>query len=71
MILTKRIIAILSIIFFAQYVYASDEVYLDINPTEIHRFDTGELQYENSKKNDDEDEDYIKPSFQTMKKMFD
>lgn len=73
MILTKRIITTLSIIFFAQSVYASEEVYLDINPTEIHRFDTGELQYENSKKNDDEDEveNYIKPSFKTMKKMFD
>ncbi len=51
--------------------YAEDEVFLDLNPPEIQRYDTGKLEYENTKLNIDEEENYLKPSFQTLKNMFD
>ena len=67
----NKITAILFMVFWAGISYASDEVYLDLNTPEYHRFDTGKLQYENKKMDVDDEEDYLKPSFQTMKKMFD
>ena len=37
----------------------------------VNRFNTGKLQYENPKTDADEDENYLKPSFYNLKKMFD
>ena len=72
MINKNKIVLLLILLFFARICLASDDVYLDINTPDIHRFDTGKLQYENRKINiDDEEENYLKPSFQTIKKMFD
>lgn len=52
--------------------YADEEVFLDLNAPEIHKYDTGNFQYENKKLEvDEEEENYLKPSFHTMKKMFD
>lgn len=53
------------------YTNALDEVYLDLSVPKFNSFDTGTLNYENKKVNYDEDENYLKPSFQTIKKMFD
>ncbi len=58
-------------LFSINMVYASDEVYLDVNIPEVHKFDVGQLKYENKKSDIEEDEDYLKPSIQNMKKMFD
>ena len=66
----KRILLLFLIICCAGELSASEEVYLDLNTPEIHRYNTGTLQYENTKINDEEDENYLKPSFQSMKKMF-
>ena len=54
-------------------VFANDgEVFLDLNAPDIHRYDTGKFQYENKKLEvDEEEENYLKPSFSNMKKMFD
>ncbi len=68
--INKRTILII-VLFFAGFAYGSEEVYLDLNTPDIHRFDTGKLQYENKKLNDEDDEDYLNPSFYTMKKMLD
>ena len=70
MININKILAISLIVFFSGVSYASEEVHLDLSVPEYHRFDTGKLQYENKKMNDEEDENYLKPSFQTMKNMF-
>lgn len=51
--------------------FAAEEVYLDFNTRDIRHLDTGTLRYENIKSDDDEDENYLKPSFQTIKNMFD
>ena len=67
----NKIILLFVIIFFSGVSFASEEVYLDLNIPEIHKFDTGKLRYENQKKDEIDDEDYLKPSFWTMKKMFD
>ena len=58
-------------LFFVGCAIAEDEVYLDVNLPDLHRYDTGKFQYENKKLEiDEEEENYLKPSFQTMKKMF-
>lgn len=68
----KNIIVLIFIfVFFTNYTYALDEVYLDLNVPKTNSFDTGVLNYENKKTNNDEDENYLKPSFQIIKKMFD
>ena len=67
----SKIVVLLVFLFSVGTVYADEEVYLDLNIPEVHKFDTGKLQYENKKIDVEEDEDYLKPSFQTMKKMFD
>ena len=49
-----------------------DTVFLDLNAPEIHKYDTGKIQFDNQKPDiTDDDENYLKPSFHTMKKMFD
>ena len=67
----SKIVVLLVFLFSVGTVYADEEVYLDLNIPEVHKFDTGKLQYENKKIDVEEDENYLKPSFQTMKKMFD
>ena len=67
----KNIVVLGLIAFFACTVFAAEEVYLDVSIPEVHKFNTGILQYENKKIDVEEDEDYLKPSIQNMKKMFD
>ena len=66
----NKILLSIGILFFCGALYASDEVYLDLNLPEIYKYDTGKLQYENRKLKEEDDENYLKPSFQTMKNMF-
>ncbi len=50
---------------------AEDEVWLDVNTPDIRRFNTGSLNFDNPEKADDEEnENYLKPSFHSIKKMF-
>jgi len=68
----KYILLFLILISIMGITYAEDEVFLDLNTSETYKFDTGKLRYENEKLNsDDDDADYLKPSFYTFKKMFD
>ena len=67
----KIISAFILLLLFTGVSYSAEEVYLDLSTPEVHRFDTGQLQFENRKSNDEDDEDYLKPSFQTIKSMFD
>ena len=71
MTIRNGIILILTFGVLANSAFATEEVLLDLNASEVHKFDTGSLQYENKKNVDEEEEDYLKPSMQTMKKMFD
>ena len=50
---------------------ALEEVYLDLDSPDFHKFNTGKIEYENKKLETDDDEDYLKPSIWTLKKMFD
>lgn len=67
----KKFFILFVLLLSVESIYAYDEVHLDLSAPELHRFDTGQLQYENKKTDYDDEEDYLKPSFQTMKKMFD
>ena len=71
----KRFILLLLILSFGSvYAYAKEEdVYLDLNIPEIHKYDTGKVEFGNQKSNyyDYEDEDYTKPSLLMIKKMYD
>lgn len=71
MAIKKGFILIFVLVFSTGVSFGAEEVLLDLNASEIHKFDTGSLQYENKKNVDEEEEDYLKPSMQTMKKMFD
>ena len=66
-----KFIILLTFLLLISQVFAEDEVYLDLSIPDIQRINTGQLQFENKKLNMEENEDYLKPSFQTMKKMFD
>lgn len=70
-ILCNVIILLLFVIFTGPPCF-SEDVFLDLNSSEIHKLDTGKLKYENRKLNTaEEEEDYLKPSAENMKKMFD
>lgn len=58
---------------FCGAVFAEEEVLLDINPSDFTRFNTGTLDFNNTSSIDDEEDikDYLKPSLNSMKKMFD
>lgn len=48
------------------------EMFLDINAKEMHRFNTGEYDFNNPEVKhgeEEEEEQYLKPSFRTMIKM--
>ena len=66
----KLLLLIFCLILISPQIIAADEVFLDLR-TPIHKYDTGKLNYENKKLDSEEDENYIKPSFYTIKKMFD
>ena len=73
MIINKNLVLILSIVIFSSVssAYAEEEVILDLGIPQSKSFDTGKLDFRNIPKTDDEDENYLKPSFQSMIKMFD
>ena len=51
--------------------FAEDEVYLELDMRERHMYDGGGYEYENSSiKSDEEEENYLKPSFGMFKEMF-
>lgn len=53
-------------------VYAEDTVYLDVNLPDIKNYDTGDLKFGNNKHTyNEDDENYLKPSLYSIKKMFD
>lgn len=69
----KKFIIVLSIILLSAPIFAEDEVNLDINITEINHFNTGSLNFGNSKSDSyDDDEKYLKPTdmFQSIKTLF-
>ena len=63
----KKIILILALIILP--VSAHDEVILDLSLPEVHKIDTGTLQYENRKMDNDETE-RVDMSFDGIKSMF-
>ena len=71
----KRLIVFLFVLCFSSpFVFAKEEeVYLDLNIPEIHKYNTGKVEFGNQKSNyyDYEDEDYTKPSLLMIKKMYD
>ena len=68
----KYVLLILTLFFIIGSACAEDEVFLDLDINETYKFDTGKLRYENKKlDSDDDDADYLKPSFYTLKKMYD
>lgn len=69
----KRLGSIISVfVLFSCPVLAEDEVYLDLSIPEVPRYSTGSLRFENPAKDIyEEDENYLKPSFGTIKDMFD
>ena len=63
---------ILFLLLFSCPVLAEDEVFLDLSLPEVPRYNTGSLRFENPAKDTyEEDENYLKPSFGTIKDMFD
>ena len=66
----KFLLLIFCLILISVQVIAVEEVFLDLR-TPVHKYDTGKLNYENKKLDSEEDESYLKPSFYTIKKMFD
>ena len=70
----KKLLFVSIFLSFFSFAYAADEVYLDINALEINRFKTGEFNFGNTEKSDDnyDDEKYLKPSdmFDSIKNMF-
>ena len=67
----KKIILLGVFLFFISPALCGEEVYLDLNLPDLHSYDTGSLDFHNEKKSVDDDENYLKPSFYTIKKMFD
>ena len=69
----KLVLSLICLLFFS-FAYAADEVYLDINALEVNRFRTGEFDFGNTEKSDNnyDDEKYLKPSdmFDSIKNMF-
>lgn len=64
----KKVILILALTMIMP-AFAQEEVSLDLSLPEVHKIDTGSLQYENRKMDNDEIED-VDASFSGIKSMF-
>ena len=65
-------IVIFAFMFLILPVLAEEEVYLDLSIPDTPRYNTGKLDFQNQESDYDcDDENYLKPSFQTLKKMLD
>ena len=69
----KKFLLILGIFFafMPGLCFAEEEVYLELSARDVNLFNTGGYEYENkSLKSDDDDENYLKPSFGMFMYMF-